>query len=160
MGEKCITLVFQNLLRRKKMLQGSVWGKGYLSLQRACKETQRAIGEGRGWQCPQQTNLIRSKSHPVSQSNVGGLLFQTSLNSCVGAPHSHPFFAQCPHEWEINKEIQEVLIWHFVDFFPEPFVSCRYGAPWFWLSWCIFPKMGQSLTWSQSNKEMRKLTLI
>lgn len=97
---------------------------------------------------------------PSVSEQCGGLLFQTSLNSCVGAPHSTPSFAQCPHEWEINKEIQEVLIWHFVDFFPEPFVSYRYGAPWFWLSWCIFPKNGTVSDMITINKEMRKLTLV
>lgn len=119
------------------------------------------IKQGRGWQVPWQTNLIPSKSHPVSKSNVGGLLFQTSLNSCVGdALNSHPSFTQSSCEWEINKETQEVLIWYCPDlFFRKLLLDARQDVPFLYNALvCVFPEWRNLLHNHSSTMETKKCT--
>lgn len=70
-------------------------------------------------QCPRAVWVGFFSRHPWTA--VCGLL----LTPTPPLPNAHM------SEWEINKETQEVLIWDFPYFlFPEPFVRCRYHAPW------------------------------
>lgn len=97
-------------------------------------------------QCPKAMWVGYFSRHP--RTAVWGLSFTPSL-----------FFAQRPRERQINKETQEVLIWHCPDFFlSEPFVRWGSDAP---LHFSVhFLTWGNLFHHPSSIAVIRKLTII